>query len=109
MHRKMTTPTNEYVLDMPYPPGSVLLLDNCAVHKNIDYIYDTKGYIPLFLSPYSPDFQPVELAFSKIKTYFRQIEDKSDICACVERCIQEVCESDIKGYFRHAHRKITVS
>jgi len=32
-----------------------------------------KDYTPLFLSPYSPEFQPVELAFSKIKGLFRRL------------------------------------
>ena len=61
-----------YVLEMPFPRGTVLILDNCSIHKNI-CAYETKGYVPLFLPPYSPQFQPVELAFSKVKGHFRQM------------------------------------
>ena len=59
----------EFILDLPYPPGTVLLLDNCSIHKNLNDVYNAKGYIPLFLCPYSPQFQPIELGnFTKVKT-----------------------------------------
>ena len=63
----------EFVLDMPFPPDTVILMDNCSVHKSLEGVFDAKGYIPLFLSPYSPKFQPVELAFSKVKGLFRSM------------------------------------
>ena len=49
------------VRDMPFPKGTVLLMDNCTIHKGIDDAFKAKGFTPLFLSPYSPQFQPVEL------------------------------------------------
>ena len=59
--------------DMPFPRGTMILLDNCSIHKGIDDVFAAKGFTPLFLSPYSPQFQPVELAFSKVKGNFRQL------------------------------------
>ncbi len=44
----------------------MLILDNCKIHSGIEEAYASKGYVPMFLSPYSPQFQPVELAFSKV-------------------------------------------
>ena len=61
----------EYITKLPYPKGSIILLDNCTVHKSLDAILNEKGYKAVFLSPYSPEFQPVEFVFSKIKTDFR--------------------------------------
>ncbi len=92
---------------MPYPPGTVLILDNCSIHKGLDDVYDAKGYTPLFLSPYSPDFQPVELAFSKIKGLFRQSHDQyDDVPSQVTACVNELRPSDISGYFQYARRQM---
>jgi hypothetical protein len=62
-----------FVLSLTYPPGTVLLMDNCTVHKKLETAFSTKGYLALFLSPYSPSFQPVELAFSKVKGIYRRM------------------------------------
>ena len=99
----------QFILDMPYPEGTVLLLDNCAIHKSMDNIYYTKGYIPLFLSPYSPEFQPVELVFSKLKGEFRSmVKDKSNhIPQNIDECLQNMKPMDIQGFFREAHRCIS--
>lgn len=97
----------EYILDMPYPPGTVLILDNCSIHKGLDEVYEAKGYVPLFLSPYSPDFQPVELAFSKIKGIFRHSHDKyANVTDQIMACVGELRASDIAGYFQCAQRQL---
>ena len=45
----------EFLLCMPYPPGTVVLMDNCSIYYKLEEVFDAKGYIPLFLSPYSPE------------------------------------------------------
>ncbi len=62
----------QFVTSMPFARGAVLLLDNCSIHKRIDAVLAEKGYHALYLSPYSPEFQPVEMAFSAIKAAFRR-------------------------------------
>ena len=62
---------SQYIDNLPYPKGSVILLDNSSTRKKIEDTFQRKGYIPLFLPPYCPKFQPVEFAFSKIKGNFR--------------------------------------
>jgi putative transposase len=54
--------------------GKRLLLDNAAIHKTrtARAAIDTAGASALFLSPYSPHFQPIEHAFSVVKAHFRR-------------------------------------
>lgn len=54
-------------------PGDVVVLDNLAVHKSAKAarILKERGAWFLFLPPYSPDLNPIELAFSKLKAHLR--------------------------------------
>ena len=53
--------------------GDVVILDNLAVHKSAKAarILKEKGAWFLFLPPYSPDLNPIEMAFSKLKAHLR--------------------------------------
>ncbi|KAJ8475072.1 hypothetical protein ONZ45_g15735 [Pleurotus djamor] len=59
----------------PFPaPNSVIVMDNARIHKDprvIDLIV-SRGMRVMFLPPYSPDYNPIELAFSAIKAYVRR-------------------------------------
>ena len=54
-------------------PGDVVILDNLPVHKSIKAarILRDKGAWFLFLPPYSPDLNPIEMAFAKLKAHLR--------------------------------------
>lgn len=54
-------------------PGQVVVLDNLSVHKaaSIRQALAARGCDLLFLPPYSPDFTPIEQAFSKVKAFLR--------------------------------------
>ncbi len=54
-------------------PGDVVILDNLAAHKSAkaDMAIRAKGAWMLFLPPYSPDLNPIEMAFSKLKAHLR--------------------------------------
>lgn len=100
----------ECVATFEYPPGTVILLDNCTIHKKLEDVFALKGYIPLFLSPYSPQFQPVELAFSKTKNHFRSLWPWSDgIATSIEQSIATLTSVDILGYFRHARQQLEIA
>lgn len=57
-----------------HPSKSVIVLDNCSIHKNPEtlalIIQRRMRYV--FLPPYSPDYNPIELAFSSMKAWFRK-------------------------------------
>ena len=55
-------------------PRSVALMDNCSIH-HVDAVTDlleAAGIKVLFLPPYSPDYNPIELAFSSVKYYLKE-------------------------------------
>ncbi len=54
-------------------PGDVVVLDNLAAHKQpeVRAAIEQAGALLRFLPPYSPDFNPIEQAFAKLKAFFR--------------------------------------
>ncbi len=56
-------------------PGTVVILDNLSTHKSVEAerILRERGCWLLFLPPYSPDMNPIEMAFSKLKAHLRRI------------------------------------
>lgn len=59
--------------------GDVVILDNLAVHKSAratECLKDIGAWF-LFLPPYSPDLNPIEMAFAKLKTYLRAAEART--------------------------------
>lgn len=59
--------------------GDIVILDNLAVHKSAraaEYLRE-KGAWFLFLPPYSPDLNPIEMAFSKLKAHLRAAEART--------------------------------
>lgn len=54
-------------------PGDVVVLDNLAAHKQpeVRSAIEAVGAQLRFLPPYSPDFNPIELAFAKLKAFLR--------------------------------------
>ena len=67
-----------YVREVLVPelqPGTVVICDNLATHRNKEAAAALKahGCWFLFLPPYSPDLNPIEMAFSKLKAHLRRI------------------------------------
>jgi hypothetical protein len=65
---------------MPYNgvnPNSVVVMDNCAIHhvQGVQELLEAAGIVILYLPPYSPDLNPIEEAFSKVKGYLKEHED----------------------------------
>ncbi len=57
-------------------PGAIVIWDNCSPHKNAEVrkIIESTGARLVFLPPYSPNFNPIEMAFSKLKADLRKKE-----------------------------------
>lgn len=95
----------DQVLGPTLQPGDVVVLDNLSVHKvaGLDQIAQQYGARLLYLPPYSPDFNPIELAFSKLKTWLRTAQARTRdlledaICTAAEW----VTEQDAKNWFHH--------
>ena len=73
-------------------PGSVVILDNLAVHKSpkAAEILKAQRCWFLFLPPYSPDLNPIEMAFAKLKAYLRRAAERT--FDGLIRAIGDICE-----------------
>lgn len=60
-------------------PGDVVILDNLASHKSpkAQAILKERGAWFLFLPPYSPDLNPIEMAFAKLKAHLRRLKART--------------------------------
>jgi len=86
-------------------------MDNLSSHKVkgvADAIASAKAEA-LYLPPYSPDFNPIELAFSKLKRLVRSAKNRSleqlwNTCGSI---LDHFTESEFRNYFRHAGYRYT--
>jgi len=96
-----------YIRDLPYPPDTVLILDNCSTHKKIEDALEDRGFRVLYLPPYCPKFQPVELAFSKVKCLFRNSFPWSNgVVHSIDDSVEQLTVSNNIGFFKHAMDKL---
>jgi transposase len=60
-------------------PGDVVIMDNLSSHKraSVRELIEAAGATLQFLPPYSPDFNPIEKAFSKLKAMLRKAEERT--------------------------------
>ena len=95
-----------YVNDLLVPtlqPGDIVLMDNLSSHKTtaVRQAIEARGAQLLFFPAYSPDFSPIEQAFSKIKAILRRIRPPtlSDLYEALQVAIDQVTNTDALGYF----------
>ena len=87
-------------------PHSVVVMDNCAIH-HVDSIVSSindVGAIVHFLPPYSPDYQPIEETFSKVKSYLQHGSDSNivDIETELLASFTNVTQEDCQGWICHS-------
>ena len=87
-------------------PGQSVVLDNLSVHKaeRVRQASEARGCRLLFLPPYSPDFTPIEHAFSKIKAILRRLgaRTKEALQEAVRLSIEAITRHDAAAWFAHA-------
>ena len=69
----------DQVLVPELKPGDIVIMDNLASHKGADVraAIEAAGATLLYLPPYSPDFNPIENAFSKLKAMLRKAAERT--------------------------------
>ena len=89
------------VLGPTLQAGDVVVLDNCAIHKGKDLT--EIGPRLLYLPLYSPDFNPIEQAFSKLKTWQRTAQARTHdlLEAAIKAAAGWITEQDAKNLFYH--------
>lgn len=85
-------------------PGDVVIMDNVAFHKSqkVEQLIKSRGAWVLFLPPYSPDLNPIELAFSKLKSLLRKMAARS--FDAISDALGQICDlytaTECQNYFK---------
>jgi len=95
----------EWGLSPALCPGQVVVMDNLTAHKGerVRELIEEQGCELLYLPPYSPDLNPIEEAFSKIKAFIRKAEARSReaLIEAMGSAISAVTARDARGFFEH--------
>ena len=96
----------ERVLAPSLRPGRVVVLDNLSAHKKggrVREIVEGRGCEVLYLPPYSPDLNPIEQAFSKVKGSMRKAEARTReaLIGAMGQALNAVTAKDARGFFGH--------
>lgn len=95
----------EQVLAPTLKPGDFVIMDNLRVHKiaSVRNAIAAAGATLLFIPPYSPDFNPIELAFSKLKALLRAkaIRSAEMLWAALGDLCSSFSPAECANYFRH--------
>jgi transposase len=86
-------------------PGQTIVLDNLSVHQNAKAraAIEAAGCTLRFLPAYSPDFNPIELAFAKLKTHLRGAATRrfDPLLDAIGAGIDAITTTDIHAFYRH--------
>jgi len=98
----------------PFPArNSVIVMDNCRIHKHPDIqaLVESRGMRCEFLPPYSPDLNPIELAFSAMKYHLRRNGEyarlamtqltEQEVCITLLDALYTITPEDSYGWFMH--------
>ena len=96
----------EKVLLPSLKEGQVVVMDNLSAHKpkRIRELIEQRGCKLVYLPSYSPDYNPIEEAFAKIKNLLRKAaaRSKEALVEAIGAALSAITAEDIRGYFQHA-------
>lgn len=85
--------------------GACVIMDNCSIHvgNTIRTLIESTGATLLYLPTYSPEFNPIENCWSKIKSILRQISARTypDLVKALELAFAQISQHDIHNWFTH--------
>ena len=96
----------EHVLAPTLETGQVVILDNLSAHKpvRVRELIEQQGCQLIYLPSYSPEYNPIEEAFAKIKSILRQAgaRTKDALVEVLGEALSAISAQDARGYFEHA-------
>src|SRR5688572_20481974 len=102
----------ERVLAPTLRKGQVVVMDNLSAHKGerIRQLIEERGCELIYLPSYSPDLNPIEEAFSKIKGLVRKAEarTKEALLEAIGWALSAVTSADARGFFEHCGYRMSV-
>ena len=85
--------------------SDIVVLDNLSVHRSpaVRAAVETVGAPRCFLPKYSPDLNPIELCFAKLKTILRvaRCRVRAELWATIGACVPRFTPTECRNYFRH--------
>jgi transposase len=95
----------EHILCPQLRPGDIVVMDNLAAHKvaGVQELIASTGAELRYLPPYSPDFNPIEKCWSKVKQLLRAAKARSLLTLepAVTQALDAVTPENMQGFFRH--------
>ena len=95
----------EEVLAPQLNPGEIVFMDNCSIHKvdEVTEAIEAAGASVWFTPTYSPDLNPIENCWSKVKSILRSIKLRSpeELLDALEKAFASITLQDIWGWFTH--------
>ncbi len=92
--------------------GQVVVMDNLSSHKGerVRELIEGRGCELIYLPPYSPDFNPIEQAFSKLKSYLREACARSHetLMEVIGEALRMISASDAESFFDHCGYRTVV-
>jgi len=86
--------------------GDIVVMDNLSAHhcEGVRAAIESVGASVLYLPPYSPELNPIEMTWSKLKGLLRRHEARSlrHLAAALSTSSTEISNSDLRGWFHHA-------
>ena len=86
--------------------GQIVVMDNLSVHRSawVRELIEQEGASVVLLPPYSPDYNPIEEAFSKVKGLLRKagVRTLEGLFEATDRALGAVTSEDARGFFRHS-------
>jgi transposase len=100
----------ERLLAPSLKPGQVVVMDNLSSHKGgrVSELIEQRGCELVYLPPYSPDFNPIEEAFAKVKGLVRTFEGRTHeaLVEAIGRALDAVSPRDARGFFEHCGYRV---
>lgn len=100
----------EKMLAPSIKPGDIVIMDNLSSHKvsGIVEAIEAVGAFIMYLPPYSPDLNPIELMWSKVKAILRKlkIRAKELLDQAISDALDSVTQADIAAWFCHDGYKL---
>ena len=84
--------------------GDIVIMDNLPAHKvaGVRELIESRGAKLIYLPPYSPDLNPIEKCWSKIKTYLRKAKARTreELEKALREVLLLITKEDAKGWFK---------
>jgi transposase len=93
--------------------GDIVFMDNVSVHKvdGVEQAIEARGAIPFYLPAYSPDLNPIEQLFAKLKAMLRKIAAYSlknsaftidSLCKAIASCLREISRFECAAFLANS-------